>query len=217
MAQARRLVVLDFDGTLVDGETIDLIAEAAGVDDEVGEITRRAMRGELEFGEALRERVRLLAGTPVSVLDEVVTELRLNPGVREFVAAVRSVGAFVTVVSGGFTEVVSHFCRKLRLDAYVANELEVRNGLLTGRVYGPVMSSAAKGRVLIELCRRFGTRPEDTVAVGDGANDASMLKRVGLPLGFRPKKPLYEIIETAVDDFRRAVPIVLRFWGVPVE
>ncbi|MHC1580274.1 phosphoserine phosphatase SerB [Methanopyrus sp.] len=214
MAPVRGLVVMDFDGTLVDGETIDVMAELAGVGREVEEITRRAMEGELEFGEALRERVRLLAGAPASILDAATARLRLNPGVREFVAAVRRAGAAVAVVSGGFTEVVRRFARELGLDAVVANELEVRDGVLTGRVYGPVMSGEAKGRVLLQLCRRFGVRPEDTVAVGDGANDASMLNRVGLPLGFRPKGAIRDLVRGSLSDFREAIPLVLRFWGV---
>ncbi len=214
MASVRGLVVMDFDGTLVDGETIDVMAELAGVGREVEEITRRAMEGELEFGEALRERVRLLAGAPASILDEAALRLRLNPGVREFVAAVRRAGAAVAVISGGFTEVVRRFARELGLDAVVANELEVRNGVLTGRVYGPVMSGEAKGRILLQLCRRFGVSPEETVAVGDGANDASMLNRVGLPLGFRPKGVIRDLVRSALSDFREAIPLVMRFWGV---
>ncbi len=213
MAEDSKLVIMDFDGTLVDGETIDILAELAGVEEEVARITEMAMKGELEFEEALKRRVRLLAGSPASLLYEAAKRLRPNPGVREFLATARELGAKVVVVSGGFTDVVEEFRRKLGLDEGYANEIMVKDGLLTGKVYGPVMSTDAKGRIMNVLCTRYGVRPSDVVAVGDGANDAPMLKRAGLSIGFRPKEILLDVVDPVVDHLGEAADLLTEHWG----
>ncbi len=213
MAEDSKLVIMDFDGTLVDGETIDILAELAGVEEEVARITEMAMKGELEFEEALKRRVRLLAGSPASLLYEAAKRLRPNPGVREFLATARELGAKVVVVSGGFTDVVEEFRRKLGLDEGYANEIMVKDGLLTGKVYGPVMSTDAKGRIMNVLCTRYGVRPSDVVAVGDGANDAPMLKRAGLSIGFRPKEILLDVVDHVVDHLGEAADLLTEHWG----
>jgi phosphoserine phosphatase len=181
------LVVMDVDSTLIQDEVIELIARHAGCEAEVREVTERAMRGELDFAESLHARVALLAGVPVAALDEVRRDVRLTPGARTLVRTLTRLGFRVALVSGGFTAVVDPLAAELGVHHARANELEVRDGVLTGRVVGEVVDRAAKARHLREFAALEGIPLERTVAIGDGANDLDMLAAAGLGIAFNAK------------------------------
>ncbi|HEY2298004.1 MAG TPA: phosphoserine phosphatase SerB [Jatrophihabitans sp.] len=197
--KAKRLVVLDVDSTLIRGEAIDVLAERAGVAEEVRAITAAAMAGELDFADSLRERVALLAGLPASVLAEVRTALELTPGAATFVRTLRRLGYHVGVVSGGFTAVISRFVDELDLDFAAANELEIVDGVLTGRVSGPIVDAAGKAEALMRFAEKFDVPLSQTVAVGDGANDVAMLERAGLGIAFNAKAALRAAADAVVN------------------
>ncbi len=186
--RAKRLVVMDVDSTLIQDEVIELLADACrAAHAEVAEITERAMRGELDFAASLNERVAKLAGTPVEVLDQVGDAIRLTPGARTFVRTLKRLGYTVAIVSGGFTAVVDRLAADLGIDHAVANELEVVDGRLTGRVVGEVVDRAGKAAVLRRIAAAEGIPLEQTVAIGDGANDLDMLAVAGLGIAFNAK------------------------------
>lgn len=197
--RAKRLVVLDVDSTLIQQEGIDVLAERAGVADRVAAITARAMRGELDFAESLRERVALLAGVPETELIATRDALELTPGARTFVRTLRRLGYHVGVVSGGFTAITSRFVADLDLDFAAANELEIVDGLLTGRVVGPIVDRAGKAEALRRFAAQFGVPLSQTVAVGDGANDIDMLETAGLGIAFNAKAALRAAADTSVN------------------
>jgi phosphoserine phosphatase len=196
--RAKRLVVLDVDSTLIQDEVIELLAEEAGCRDEVAELTRRTMAGELDFGASLEERVRRLAGTPVDALDRVQGRVRLTPGARTFVRTLKRLGYIVAIVSGGFTAVTDRLAEELGLDHAVANELEVIDGVLTGRLVGTVIDRPGKATVLRDIAAREHVPLEQTVAIGDGANDLDMLAAAGLGIAFNAKPVVREAADTAV-------------------
>lgn len=196
--RAMRLVLMDVDSTLVQAEMIDVLAAKAGHGEAVSDITRRAMDGELGFEEALRERVALLAGLEVSVLEEAAAEIPLTPGARTFVRTLHRLGYRTAIVSGGFTFFTDRLARELGLDHAHANELEVVDGRLTGALIGPIIDRAAKARILEEVARREGIPVDQTVAVGDGANDIDMLARAGLGIAFNARPAAREAADTAV-------------------
>jgi phosphoserine phosphatase len=185
--RAKRLVVLDVDSTLIRDEAIDVLAARAGVAEEVERITEQTTAGEIEFAEALRSRVALLRGLPESVLAEVRDELRLTPGARTLVRTLRRLGYLVGVVSGGFTYFTDRFVEELGLDFAAANELEIVDGAVTGRVLGPVIDRAGKAAALREFAEKYGVPLAQTVAIGDGANDIDMLEQAGLGVAFNAK------------------------------
>jgi phosphoserine phosphatase len=164
----------------------------------VVEITERAMRGELDFASSLNERVAKLAGTPVEVLDRVGDAIRLTPGARTFVRTLKRLGYTVAIVSGGFTPVVERLAADLGIDHAVANDLEVVDGRLTGRVVGEVVDRAGKATVLQRIAAAEGIPLEQTVAIGDGANDLDMLAVAGLGIAFNAKPLVREAADTAV-------------------
>lgn len=178
---------MDVDSTLTTSEAIDLLAEVAGVGEQVAAITERAMRGELDFAASLAERVATLEGLPVSVLDEVRERIEFQPGAAELVEAIRSTGGRVGVVSGGFIEIVAPKVAELGIDYATANTLEVADGKLTGRTTGEVIDRAAKARHLLRYCELAGTEPDLCVAIGDGANDLDMLGLAGLGIAYCAK------------------------------
>ena len=183
----KRLLVSDMDSTVITVECIDELAEHLGVRREVSAITRRAMNGELDFVAALRARVALLEGLPVEVFDQVFRErVRLMPGARTLVRTMRSWGARAALVSGGFVPFVERVRHAIGFDLAQANRLETLDGRLTGRLLGPVRSPNSKLALLRQLTRVFRLRPEETLAVGDGANDLPMLRAAGLGVAFRP-------------------------------
>ena len=187
-----RLVCMDVDSTLVQGEVIELLAEHAGLRDEVARVTEAAMRGELDFEESLRARVALLAGLDVGVVQHVLAHLRLTPGARTLVRTLRRLGYVVGVVSGGFTLVTDVLAERLGLDFAAANVLEVVDGRLTGGLVGEVVDRAGKERALRRFAEQAGVPLAATVAVGDGANDLDMLAAAGLGVAFNAKPVVVE-------------------------
>jgi phosphoserine phosphatase len=184
----KKLLVADMDSTVIRQECIDEIADFAGVKDVVSAITERAMRGELDFAGALRERVSLLRGLPVGDLQRVVDErLQLMPGARTLVATMKANGAYCALVSGGFTFFTSRIAATVGFNNHFANTLETADGRLTGRVVEPILGREAKLAALQALATERGLQGPETLAVGDGANDLAMVKAAGLGVAFRAK------------------------------
>lgn len=181
------LVVFDVDSTLIEDEVIELLAEVAGKRDEVAAITERAMAGELDFAASLVERVAALSGLPESVFAEVSARIRISNGAKQLIDAVHSNGGRVGAVSGGFSQVLNPLAEKLSLDFARANELEVVDGKLTGKVIGKIIDRTAKKEALIEWAQMADFRIEQTVAVGDGANDLEMMEAAALSIAFNAK------------------------------
>ena len=196
--RSKRLIVFDVDSTLVQGEVIEMLAARAGAEDEVRAVTEAAMRGELEFADALRARVATLAGLPASVLADVAGELELTPGARTTIRTLKRLGFRCGVVSGGFTQVIAGLAEELALDFVAANELEVHDGRLTGRVVGEIVDRPGKAVALERFAREAGVSLSQCVAVGDGANDIDMLATAGLGIAFNAKPALAEIADTAL-------------------
>jgi phosphoserine phosphatase len=185
--RAKRLVVLDVDSTLVQGEVIEMLAETAGCADEVRRVTEAAMRGEVDFADSLRARVALLAGLDVAAVDEVRRGLQLAPGARTFVRTLKRLDYKLAVVSGGFSQVTDGLVAELGIDYAVANTLEIVGGRLTGGLVGPVVDRAGKAAALERFAREAGVPMSQTVAIGDGANDLDMLARAGLGIAYNAK------------------------------
>ncbi len=183
-----RLIVFDMDSTLIRQEVINELARAHGVDGAVVEITERAMNGELNFDDALKERVALLKGLPRSTLEGIMTRLELSPGVSKLIREVQKRGVKTAIVSGGFQFFAENFRRQLGMDYVFANDLEVQDGLLTGRVQGRVINAQAKADIIEDLARKEGLSLDQVMAVGDGANDLPMLARAGLGVAYHAKE-----------------------------
>ena len=210
---ARFLVVLDVDSTLIEDEVIELLAERAGSGDRVAEITFRAMNGELDFEESLRERAATLAGLPASVFDHVRAQVTVTRGVPEMIRGVQDAGGQVAVVSGGFHEVIDPIARELGLDHWRANRLEVVDGHLTGGLIPPVIDAAAKADALREWADAARLTLAQTVAVGDGANDLPMMAICGLAVGFDAKAPVRDLANVLLDE--RDLAMLLPLMGLP--
>ena len=193
------LVVLDADSTLIREEAIELLADAAGSLALVTEVTERAMRGELDFAESLRERVATLAGLDADVLASARERMTPTDGVHELVERVHAARGLVGVVSGGFHELLDPLAERLGLDFCRANRLEVSDGRLTGRVDGPIVDAAAKARALDEWASASGIPRSNTIAVGDGANDLEMLGHAALGVAFCAKPVVREQADVAID------------------
>lgn len=196
--RAKRLIVFDVDSTLVQGEAIEMLAGRAGKADAVRAVTEAAMRGELDFAESLHQRVATLAGLPASVVAEVAAELELTAGARTTIRTLRRLGYHCGVVSGGFVQVIEGLAHELELDFVAANTLEIVDGVLTGRVVGAVVDRAAKAVALRRFAAEARVPMEQTVAVGDGANDIDMLSAAGLGIAFNAKPALREVADTAI-------------------
>jgi phosphoserine phosphatase len=193
-------VVLDVDSTLIEDEVIELLADVAGSREKVAAITERAMHGELDFEQSLRERVATLEGLPEDVFAEVRTRITVTRGVPELIAAVHAAGGRIATVSGGFHEVLDPLAKQLGLDYWRANRLEVAGGRLTGRLSGDVVDAAAKASTLIEWADDFGVPLDRTIAVGDGANDLPMMAVCGLAVGFAAKPPVRDVADILIDE-----------------
>jgi phosphoserine phosphatase len=199
----KRLVCMDVDSTFMKGELIDELADLVGKKPEVAAITARAMRGELDFKQALAERVLLLKDLPLERAKGLSRRAELTPGADRFVQVLRSLGYKVGLVSGGFTFFVDELKARFGLDFAISNELEVENERLTGRVRGTVVDGERKAQVLKDMAQAFNFRVEQTVAVGDGANDVRMLETAGLGIAFRAKPKLQEIADFSLNHHER--------------
>jgi phosphoserine phosphatase len=212
--RTKRLLVADMDSTLIGQECIDELAAAAGVGAYVAGITERAMRGEIPFESALRERVALLADLPTRVIDELLaTRITLNSGARALVATMRARGGYVAVVSGGFTPFTGAIAARLGADEHRANRLEIADGRLTGKVFEPILGADAKLVALRELTSRCGLARHETLGVGDGANDLAMLAEAGLGIAFRAKPKVAAAAHARVD--RADLTALLYAQGIP--
>lgn len=199
--RAHRLVVLDVDSTLIRDEAVELLAAEAGSEvlAKVAEVTEAAMRGDLDFEAALRERVALLAGLDTKAIDRARARLRLTPGARTFVRTLKRLGFRVAIVSGGFTVFTERLAELLGIDHHVANELEIEDGVLTGRLVGRIVDRAEKAAALIRIAEAEGVTVEQTVAVGDGANDLDMLAAAGFGIAFNAKPVVREAADMALN------------------
>lgn len=189
----KRLIVFDVDGTLIDAEVIDELAKAAGVGGKVSEITSRAMNGEIDFKQALRERVGLLKGLPVEVLDSIVENLDVTAGAEELIIALKALGYKIALISGGFTQFVEKIKEKLGIDYVYANQLVIEDGKLTGEVIDPIIDAERKAELMQEIAKKENLLMEQVVAVGDGANDRFMLQNSGLGIALYPKAVLQKV------------------------
>jgi phosphoserine phosphatase len=198
MRWAKKLVVMDVDSTLIQQEVIDLLGAHAGVETEIREITERAMRGELDFEASLRARVALLEGLDESVLSQVRSQIVLTPGARTLVSTLQKLGHSVAVVSGGFTAVIEPLLLDLHIVHYRANTLEVVDGKLTGKLSGKIIDRAAKAEALRDFAKSEGVDLEQTIAIGDGANDLDMIAAAGLGIAFNAKPAVKAAADSSV-------------------
>ena len=198
MRWAKKLVVMDVDSTLIQQEVIELLAAKANALNEVQEITSAAMRGDLDFSQSLVARVALLEGLPESALDEVRGEITLTPGARTLVQTLKKLGHSVAVVSGGFTSVIEPLIKELGITHYRANTLEVKDGALTGKVLGTIIDRAGKATALRDFAEIEGVDLEQTIAIGDGANDLDMIAIAGLGIAFNAKPAVKAAADSSV-------------------
>lgn len=206
------LVVLDCDSTTILDEVIELLADAAGTRAAVAEVTERAMRGELDFSASLHDRVQTLRGTPESVFAEALARVRPTPGIRELIAAVHARGGIVGIVSGGFHEILDPLGADLGADIWKANRLEVIDGLLTGRLYGPIIDAAAKAETLRHWSEMSRIPLSASIAIGDGANDLEMMAVAGLSVAFNAKPIVRERADVVIEelDLSQVIPLLDR-------
>jgi len=196
----KSLFVADMDSTMIGQECIDELAAELRVKQKVAKITERAMRGELEFDSALRERVRLLEGLDAMVIPKVISEkITITPGARTLISTLRSQGVYTALVSGGFTLFTSRIGATIGFDEDRANTLMLHNGKLTGEVAEPILGREAKRATLIELREQFALQPEETLAIGDGANDLDMIQEAGLGVAFRAKPAVAAATDARID------------------
>jgi phosphoserine phosphatase len=197
--RAKRLIVMDVDSTLIQGEVIELLAEHAGCLAEVAKVTEAAMKGELDFEGALRERVALLAGLDACAIDRVREQIVLSAGARTLVRTLKRLDYKFAIVSGGFTQVTDSLVEDLGIDYSAANTLEIVDGRLTGRVVGEVIDRAGKASALARFAAKAGIPISQTVAIGDGANDLDMLQAAGLGIAYNAKPVVRQAADTAVN------------------
>jgi phosphoserine phosphatase len=194
----KRLVVFDLDSTLIETEIIDELAKEAGVEKEVQELTRKAMNGEFSFREALEQRIKLLKGLPVEVLERIYSKIEFTEGARELISALKRAGYKVALVSGSFTYFTNRIKEELGLDYAFGNELEIVDGKLTGRIKGRIIDAQEKAKIIEEIAKREGISMDKVVAVGDGANDKIMIEKAGLGIAFNAKQVLKEIADGSI-------------------
>lgn len=195
----KQALIADMDSTIITSESLDELAEYAGLKDVIAAITARAMRGELEFEAALTERVAMLKGLPESTIDGVLARIEITAGAAALVATMKANGAYCALVSGGFTPITGAIRRRLGFDEDRANRLEIADGALTGQVVHPILGRDAKLAALHEVTARRGAGPRDAVAVGDGANDLAMLQAAGIGVAFRAKPAVREAAAFRID------------------
>jgi phosphoserine phosphatase len=195
----KKLLVADMDSTMIEQECLDELADFAGLKPQVAAITGRAMRGEIEFAPALRERVKLLAGMPLGTIERVIERLTMSEGGETLVATMRANGAFTLLVTGGFTAFAEAVADAMGFDDFQANRLLDANGRLTGLVAEPILGRDAKLAALEKTRDEFGLAPAETLAVGDGANDLDMIKAAGLGVAFHAKPKVAEAAAARID------------------
>ena len=210
MSQVKGLCVMDVDGTLILEEVIDLLGREAGREAEIAQLTSQAMRGELDFESSLRKRVSLLEDLSISVFDKVFNSIHLSPNAQEFISILQKKGILVGLVSGGFTPIVETLVKSLGIAYFSANQLEVKDGLLTGKLVGHIISPEVKQATLEQWRKELKLSKDRTIAIGDGANDLLMLKSVGLGIAFCAKEVLKKEIPNHVDkrDFLEVLPLI---------
>lgn len=210
MSQVKGLCVMDVDGTLILEEVIDLLGREAGCEKEISQITSQAMRGEIDFKSSLRKRVSLLEGLSISVFDKVFNSIHLTPNAQKFISILQKNGILVGLVSGGFTPIVERLAKSLGIAYFSANQLEVKDGLLTGKLVGQIISPEVKKETLEKWRKELKLSKEGTIAIGDGANDLLMLKSAGLGIAFCAKEVLKQEIPNHVDkrDFLEVLPLI---------
>lgn len=207
---SRFFVLLDVDSTLIEEEVIELLAESAGSLDQVAEITASAMNGEVDFEDSLRARVATLAGLPKDELSKVAAQVHVTKGAQELISGVHDAGGRIGVVSGGFHQIIDPLAAGLGLDRWRANNLEVAEGALTGRIVGRVIDAEAKVTALTEWAEVYRVPLRNTVAVGDGANDVPMMDVAGLSVGFDAKAPVRDKANLVMDvrDLSQVLPLL---------
>jgi phosphoserine phosphatase len=203
------LIVFDMDGTLIDAETIDELAKAAKVGNQVTLITKQAMRGEIDFEEALKERVKLLKGLTIREVNAVIQKIPLMNGAEQLIIELKK-SYKIAMVSGGFTIVAEKIAEKLGIDCTIANELKIEEGVLTGDVSGPLMSQDSKKDVLEEIAIKEGISTKDCIVIGDGANDISMFKAAGFSIAFNANPILKDASDIVITekDLRLILPVL---------
>ncbi len=194
----KKLLLADMDSTMIGEESLDELAREIGVHDTVAAITGRAMRGEIDFETALRERVALLKGLPLTRVRNVIEKITFTPGAKTLAASMKAQGAYTVLVSGGFTLFTEHVAACLGFDSHIANRLECEGERLSGTVTEPILGGAAKQQALLDVCKQKGLAPDDALAIGDGANDLMMVESAGLGLGFHPKPVLAEAADAQI-------------------
>ena len=201
---------MDVDGTLILEEVIDFLGREAGREEEISQITSRAMRGEIDFESSLRKRVSLLEGLPISVFDTVFNSIHLSQNAQEFISILQKNGILVGLVSGGFTQIVERLAKSLGIAHFSANQVEVKNGLLTGKLVGQIISPQVKKETLEQWREELKLSKDRTVAIGDGANDLLMLQSAWLGIAFCAKEVLKKEIQYHVDkrDFLEVLPLI---------
>lgn len=210
MFQVKGLCVMDVDGTVILEEVIDLLGREAGREEEIAQLTSQAMQGELDFESSLRKRVSLLEGLPVSVFDKVFNTIHLTSNAQEFVSILQKNGILVGLVSGGFIPIVERLAKSLGIAYFSANQLEVKDGLLTGKLVGQIISPEVKKETLEQWRKELKLSKDRTIAIGDGANDLLMLKSAGLGIAFCAKEVVRKEILNHVDkrDFLEVLPLI---------
>ena len=210
MTQVKGLCVMDVDGTLIAEEVIDLLGRKAGYEEEISQITSQAMRGELDFERSLRERVALLKGLPISVLDTVFKSIHLSQNAQKFISILQKNGILVGLVSGGFLPIVERLAKYLGISYFFANQLEIKDGFLTGKLVGEIVTAQEKQATLEKWRKELELPKERTIAIGDGANDLLMLKTAGHGIAFCAKEVVKTEIACHVDtrDFLEVLPLI---------